>query len=79
MRTRATQVTSSRLLEFLRTEEASGVFLLVAALIALAWANSPIRDSYEDLWGAVATLRIGSLDVAMDLLLSGRSCGRILD
>ena len=67
MRSRATQVTSSRLLEFLRAEEASGVFLLVAALIALAWANSPIRESYEDLWGAVATLRIGSLDVAMDL------------
>jgi NhaA family Na+:H+ antiporter len=67
MRSRATQVTSSRLLEFLRTEEASGVFLLAAALIALAWANSPIRESYEDLWGAVATLRIGSLDVAMDL------------
>jgi NhaA family Na+:H+ antiporter len=67
MRTRATQVTSSRLLEFLRTEEASGVFLLAAALIALAWANSPIRESYEGLWGAVATLRIGSLDVAMDL------------
>jgi Na+:H+ antiporter, NhaA family len=67
MRTRSTQIGPSRLLEFLRTEEASGVFLLVAALIALVWANSPFRESYEDLWGIVATLRIGSLDVAMDL------------
>jgi Na+:H+ antiporter, NhaA family len=58
---------SSRLLEFLRTEEASGVFLLCAALVALVWANSSLRESYQQLWGTVAAVRIGGLDIAMDL------------
>jgi Na+:H+ antiporter, NhaA family len=58
---------SSRLLEFLRTEEASGVFLLAATLVALVWANSSVRDSYEALWSTVATFRIGGLSVGMDL------------
>jgi NhaA family Na+:H+ antiporter len=38
------------LLEFLRTEAGGGVVLLVAALVAIGWANSPWRDAYHDLW-----------------------------
>ncbi|MEW6059635.1 MAG: Na+/H+ antiporter NhaA, partial [Actinomycetota bacterium] len=33
---------------FLETEAASGLLLLGAAAVALVWANSPWRDSYED-------------------------------
>ena len=42
-------------LRFISVEAASGVVLLVAAAIALAWANSPLEHSYEALWH----LRIG--------------------
>ena len=37
-------------LEFLRTEAGGGVVLLVAAVVAIVWANSPWSDSYHDLW-----------------------------
>ena len=37
-------------LDFLRTEAGGGVVLLVAALIALVWANSPWSGGYHDLW-----------------------------
>ncbi|MDQ3107893.1 MAG: Na+/H+ antiporter NhaA, partial [Actinomycetota bacterium] len=33
--------------EFFETEAAGGVVLLVAAVVALVWVNSPLRDSYE--------------------------------
>jgi Na+:H+ antiporter, NhaA family len=35
---------------FLRVEQASGAALLAATAIALIWANSPWRHSYEMLW-----------------------------
>lgn len=62
MRTR-----TSRLLEFLKTEEASSILLLAAALVALVWVNSPFAASYEQLWGSVANLDIGSLSIEHDL------------
>ena len=67
MRMRSETDRSSRLLEFLRTEEASGVFLLAAALVALVWANSAFRDVYHELWDTVGTLGIGSLSISLDL------------
>jgi len=45
-----TRLSPSRLLEFLRTEEGSGVLLLGAAIVALAWANSPLVHLYDGLW-----------------------------
>jgi len=35
---------------FLTIEAASGIVLMVAAFIALVWANSPWRTAYADLW-----------------------------
>lgn len=35
---------------FLHTEAAGGIVLLVAALIAIVWANSPWDQQYLDLW-----------------------------
>jgi Na+/H+ antiporter NhaA len=67
MAVRSSRDGSSRLLEFLRTEEASGVFLLGATVVALIWANSPIRESYERLWSTFATVQLGGLSVGMDL------------
>jgi len=41
--------------------------LLLAALMALAWANSPWGDAYERLWRTPAELRLGSWVVGHDL------------
>lgn len=46
-------------LGFLRTEAAGGVVMLVAALVALVWANSPWAASYFDLFGTTIELRFG--------------------
>ena len=44
---------------FLHVEAASGVVLLVAAVVALVWANSPWSASYEKIWHAPVTLGVG--------------------
>ncbi|WP_435254850.1 Na+/H+ antiporter NhaA [Tenacibaculum sp. A30] len=40
----------SPLQKFIKTESASGILLLAATLLALIWANSPFKDSYQALW-----------------------------
>ncbi len=52
---------------FLHTEVAGGVVLLVAAVVALGWANSPLSESYTALWETPLSLRLGSLGLAEDL------------
>lgn len=37
---------------FVNTEAAGGIVLLIATFAALAWANSPWKDAYHDLWHA---------------------------
>ncbi|MCA9524749.1 MAG: Na+/H+ antiporter NhaA [Myxococcales bacterium] len=44
---------------FLRIEAASGILLLVAAAVALIWANSPWADTYTRLWDTPLGLRLG--------------------
>ena len=44
---------------FVATESAGGVVLLLSALIALAWANSPWSESYVHLWETPLGLRVG--------------------
>jgi NhaA family Na+:H+ antiporter len=53
--------------EFLDTEVAGGIVLLAAAIVALAWANSPWQESYESLWSTELTLRIGGFGLQEDL------------
>jgi NhaA family Na+:H+ antiporter len=53
--------------DFLATESAGGVALLVATAIALVWANSPWQDSYTELWSTDVTVGIGSHVLSMDL------------
>ncbi len=45
---------------FLRIEAASGILLLVAAAVALVWANSPWADSYAHFWHTPIGIRIGT-------------------
>ncbi|MFF4347509.1 Na+/H+ antiporter NhaA [Streptomyces sp. NPDC001530] len=47
----------------LRTETVGGVLLLVAAITALIWANTPLRDSYE----SVSHFHIGPASLGLDL------------
>ncbi|HEU4404826.1 MAG TPA: Na+/H+ antiporter NhaA [Polyangiaceae bacterium] len=45
---------------FLHVEAAGGVVLLVAALAALAWANSPWAAAYDHLWHTEVTIGVGA-------------------
>ena len=53
--------------QLLETEAASGIVLLVAAIAALVWANSPWSDSYRTLWGTDLSVRLGRFGFAEDL------------
>jgi NhaA family Na+:H+ antiporter len=52
---------------FLATEAAGGVVLVVAAVAALIWANSPWRDTYASFWHSPVDLRVGSFGFTGDL------------
>jgi Na+:H+ antiporter, NhaA family len=45
---------------FLRVEAASGIVLLAATLVAVVWANSPWRSSYEHLWHTRVSFGVGA-------------------
>ena len=53
--------------EFLRTESAGGVVLVAAAVVALVWANSPWKDSYQDLWNTDLVISLGERTLDLDL------------
>jgi NhaA family Na+:H+ antiporter len=55
------------LVDFLHTEAAGGVVLLAATVVALAWANSPLQDSYTDLWNTELALTLGHHTLELDL------------
>jgi len=52
---------------FLEAEASSAALLVVAASIAMLWANSPWQRSYEDLWSTAAGLWVGDLAIEGDL------------
>ena len=52
---------------FLDTEASSGILLLVAALVALIWANSPWSASYESLWHTDVAVNFGRYVLEGDL------------
>lgn len=53
--------------QFIFTEGASGRLLLVAAVAALLWANSPASDEYDSLWRHVVSLDLGFITLTEDL------------
>ena len=56
----------SPLRDFMRTETASAVFMLVATVAALVWVNVH-GSSYESVWHTRLTIHVGSAGVAQDL------------
>src|SRR4051794_5489058 len=53
--------------DFLSNETGGAMVMLGAALLALLWANSPWRDTYESLWTTRVSLSIGDGGIALDL------------
>jgi Na+/H+ antiporter NhaA len=53
--------------DFLGTETGSALFLLVATLLALAWANSPWSHSYQSLWSTTLSITVGGGGISTDL------------
>jgi Na+:H+ antiporter, NhaA family len=62
-----TRVVLRPLRDFFHTESAGGVVLVVAAAVALVWANSPWQASYEDLWHTHLSISLGSHTLDLDL------------
>ena len=62
-----TSVIVQPLQAFMHTEVAGGLFLFVAALVALVWANSPAHESYEALWELPLTISFGPFAIAEEL------------
>ena len=54
---------------FLKLESASGILLILAALIALVLANSLLSDYYTALLNIPVHVRVGALEIAKPLLL----------
>jgi NhaA family Na+:H+ antiporter len=53
--------------EFLATETAGGLFLVVAAVVALVWANSPWQEGYDALWHTELGVHLGHWEIELDL------------
>lgn len=57
------------LLEFIRAESFSGILLMVVTLIAIAWANSPWADTYEEVWNSPFTIALGDYGLTKAAIL----------
>lgn len=54
---------------FVRQEAAGGLLLIACAVVALVWANSPLRDLYTGLWQTTITVDLGIFFISKSLLL----------
>lgn len=55
--------------DFLRLEAASGIILLIAAIIAMLVVNSPVKSMYDALLETPVEIRVGAFEIAKPLLL----------
>lgn len=55
--------------DFLKKESASGILLMIAAVLAIIVANSPLSHLYDDLLDIPVEIRIGVLHIAKPLIL----------
>src|SRR5574337_588756 len=60
--------------DLLRTETVGGAVLLVAAVIALAWANSPWRDAYA----GIRDTTVGPAAIHLDLSIGAWAADGLL-
>ncbi len=67
LRRRARKVIVEPLREFLHAESTGGIVLLIAAVVAMVWANSPASGTYQALWNTELTLGTGPLAPSHDL------------
>jgi NhaA family Na+:H+ antiporter len=63
--TRGTFPEAARVAQILRAETTGGVLLIIAAAVALVWANSPVSEAYVDLRDLV----VGPESIHLDLTL----------
>jgi NhaA family Na+:H+ antiporter len=54
--------------EFSDSEASGGVLLVLAAILALAWANSPLAESYYTLWEHNFTLGLEGFALSKSIL-----------
>jgi len=52
---------------FIHTQGSSGFLLVIAAVCALVWANSPAAGGYSRLWDATISFELGPLHLAKSL------------
>ncbi len=57
------------LTEFLRLEAAGGILLILAAVLALVFANSPLEEFYDGFRQLPVAVKVGALEIAKPLLL----------
>lgn len=55
--------------EYIKNEASSGILLMIAAVVALVWANSPWSASYFATWQTVLELRLGTFALEKPILL----------
>ncbi len=55
--------------DFMRLESASGIFLLLSAMLAMLIANSPLSHLYEGLLDTTLAVQVGALAINKPLLL----------
>ena len=55
--------------DFLKQESASGILLIIAAVIAIIMANSPLYELYSRLIKIPVEIRFGAFEIAKPLLL----------
>ncbi len=58
-----------KLKDFLRLESASGILLLIAALLAMMVENSAAKNLYDALLGTQVEIRVGDFEIVKPLLL----------
>ena len=54
--------------QFARTGATSGILLLIATTVALAWANSPRHASYTAIWDSPVVVAVAGLSIELSLL-----------
>ena len=60
---------ASAIRDFMKLESASGLLLLIAAIIAMLVANSPLREFYSSLLNTTVAIQVGALQINKPLLL----------
>ncbi|HEX5826990.1 MAG TPA: Na+/H+ antiporter NhaA [Candidatus Limnocylindrales bacterium] len=55
--------------QFTASSASGGVLLMIAAVIALVWANSPFWESYEALWATPLSIGLGEVGLTKPLIL----------